>query len=115
MGALPTGDYRAVLLWAKRRGVGKFYILDFVLESGERCKCMVFFKDMAKVFCAAGFVMNNEGVWLPLNPGADQQLVKLSLRYSPKFNSTNAVSATRTGITLACDILLPVGKDYSEF
>lgn len=112
--ALPTGTYRAILLWAKKHGKGKFYTLEFVLETGERDRATVLFKDMAKVFPAAHFVMSEGFMWSPKEEGA-QPIVTLELSYSPKFQSTRAVSAARTGETVMCDIRPAKAEPYAEF
>lgn len=112
--ALPTGTYRAILLWAKRHGNGKFYTLEFALETGERDRATVLFKDMAKVFPAAHFVMSEGFVWSP-RVVSERPIVNLELNYSPKFQSTRAMSASRTGETVMCDIKLAKAEPYAEF
>ena len=113
--ALPTGTYRAILLWAKKHGRGKFYTLEFVLETGERDRATVLFKDMAKVFPAARFVMGEGFMWSPAKQDGPQPIVDLELNYSPKFQSTRATSAARTGDTVRCDIRPAKAEPYAEF
>lgn len=114
--SLPTGNYRAVLLYAKRHGDRKFYTLDFTLfESGERHRAVVLFEDMPQVFSPAKFIMREGGIWSPAQPEADQPVVTLSLSYSAKWESTRALSAARTGLSVACDIKAPVKQHYEEF
>jgi len=113
--SLPSGTYRAVLLWAKRHGNRKFYTLEFALESGERERASVFFKDMGAVFCAANFIIREGCIWSPLNPDVEQPLVDLQLKFSVKYQSTNAIRASKTGVTMPCDIRAPVVQSYSEF
>ena len=113
--ALPTGSYRCVLLWAKKHGRGKSYTLEFVLETGERDRATVLFKDMGKVFPAARFVMGAGFVWEPFDCEEPQPIVNLELTYSPKYLSTRATSAARTGDTVLCDIRPAGNEPYAEF
>lgn len=113
--ALPTGSYRAVLLWAKRHGIKKFYTLEFALESGQRDRATVMFKDMAKVFTPAGFIMRENFTWSARDPSEPQPLLNLELSYSPKFQSTRAVSASKTGEFVACDIRPTKETGYEDY
>lgn len=113
--ALATGTYEAVLLWAKRHGARKFYTLEFALTSGARERATVMFKDMPKVFPAAGFVMREGFIWAPRDPEAEQPVVNLELQYSPKFQSTRAVRANKTGTTVACDIKPTKETGYEDY
>lgn len=113
---LPTGNYRAVLLYAKRHGNRKFYTLDFILfESGERERATVLFEDMPQVFSPAKFVTREGGIWSPANPDEYQPVVTLSLSYSAKWESTRALSAARTGLSTMCDIRAPAKQHYEDF
>lgn len=122
--ALPTGRYRAVLLWAEMLPNRKMYRLEFVLENGERNRCIVMVKDVPKVFPAAGFILelrkrsgDTITFWRPLDSERKQPMLDLHLRYVPKYNSTHAEKAVRTGEEVFCDIRPPaaVGEDYEEF
>lgn len=114
--SLPTGNYRAVLLYAKRHGGRNFYTLDFILtESGERERAVVLFEDMPAVFSASRFVIREGAIWSPVDPTVEQPVVTLSLTYNAKWESTRALSAARTGITQACDIKAPVKLHYEDF
>lgn len=114
--SLPTGNYKAVMLYAKRHSGRKFYTLDFSLaESGERHQATVLFPDMAHVFCAANFIMREGGIWSPAATDAERPVVMLSLSYSAKWASTRALSAKRTGASVPCDIKAPVKLAYEEF
>lgn len=114
--SLPTGNYRAVLLYAKRHGDRQFYTLDFTLvESGERERAVVLFADMPAVFSASKFVIREGAIWSPADPEAEQPIVNLSLSYNAKWESTRALSAARTGLTVPCDIKAPVKQHYVEF
>lgn len=115
--SLPTGNYRAVLLFAKKhRPEQRFYTLEFSLvESGERDRAIVLYKDMPLVFSPAAFIMREGTIWSPFDPLAPRPIVNLSLNYSPKYQSTRAIAAARTGETVACDIKAPIKLSYDEF
>ena len=113
--ALPSGSYRAVMLWAKKHGAGKFYTLEFALESGQRDRAAVLFKDMAKVFPAGRFIMSEGFIWSPRDPDEPLPIVNLELSYSPKFQSTRATSAARTEESVKCDIKVVKAEPYAEF
>lgn len=115
--SLPTGNYRAVLLYAKRHNPRqRFYTLDFSLvESGERERAIVLFPDMSMVFSPAMFIMREGCIWSPAHPEKEQPIVNLSLHYSPKYESTRALAAARTGLTIPCDIKAPAKLHYEDF
>lgn len=117
MSNLPTGNYEAVLLFAKKhRPEHRFYTLEFSLvDTGERGRAVVLYKDMTTVFGPGGFIMREGGIWSPANEGADRNVVNLSLNYSPKFESTRAIAAARTGRVVKCDIAPPKKLGYEDF
>ena len=103
--ALPTGRYRALLLYSQVIGaVEKFF---FVLpETGERGEAIVMKKDIHdRVHIAAagklGMVLRGQRL-PPETP--ELPVVILSLRFVPKFDNNVLVAAQPTGERLPCDI-----------
>lgn len=118
--ALATGVYEAVLLWAERPAGRKFYALEFVLTTGERGKAMVFSGHMVKLICCAGFTKTMRGedqFWSPRDPEAQQPVLRLDLKFSPKYQNNQAMDAHPTGTFVKCDIQIkPLQPtDYQEF
>ena len=101
--ALPTGRYPVVLLWAVRRPSGKGWDIEFLLtETGEREQAFVFNKDIGFVV-AKGAMMLRGGRFQPGVPEAEQPIVMLSLKFSPKFGSTHVTGSASTGGFLKID------------
>lgn len=103
--ALPTGRYRALLLYSQVIGaVEKFF---FVLpDSGERGEAIMMKKDMLdRVHVAAagelGLLMRGQRL-PPETP--EMPVVMLTLRFVPKFDNNLLVAAHPTGERLPCDI-----------
>jgi len=115
--SLPSGTYSALLLYAKKhRAEQRSYTLEMVLtETGERARAIVRYKDMVPVFGPAGFIMREGGIWGPSDPSDWYHEVRITLEYSPKFDTTRAVVAARTGRLIQCDVRPPVKQDYVEF
>lgn len=106
-----------VMLHAKRsRPDQRSYTLEFSLvETGERERAIVRYKDMAAVFGPAGFIMRDGCIWGPADESVDRPEMRLALEYSPKFDCTRAVVAARTGRLIKCDIKPPVKLGYEDF
>lgn len=115
--ALATGTYDVVMHYAKKhRADQRFYTLDFsIADTGERERAIVLYKDMSAIFPAAYFIMREGCIWSPYAPDDPQPVIALALEFSQKYGSTRAVSASRTGKTLACDIKAPVKLTYEDF
>lgn len=105
------------MLHAKRsRPDQRSYTLEFSLvETGERGRAIVRYRDMPTVFGPAGFIMREGCIWGPADESGDRPEMRLVLEYSPKFNCTRAVVAARTGRMVKCDIKPPVKLAYEEF
>ena len=103
--ALPTGDYLAVLLYSQV--IGKIEKYFFVLtETGERGEAMMFVKDVhdrLAVTIAGELGRLKRGVQLPPDT-PELPVLKLSLRFNPRFDSNVIIAAHRTGDRVACDI-----------
>jgi len=118
--SLPTGVYEVVLLWIERPAGRKFYRLEFALTSGERGKALVFSGHVVKLICCANFAKSMRGedqFWSPRDPEAEQPVLKLDLKFSPKYQNNQAVDAHPTGELVKCDIQIkpsPV-TTYQEF
>ena len=107
MNALPTGRYECVLLWAELKPGRNSYRLDFVLTNGERHSAMLQKRKLSLVLVGLGFerrLVNGVERWAPRDPEADQPVVMLELKFSPKYENNEAVLARATGKTLKCDI-----------
>lgn len=103
--ALPTGRYRALLLYSQVIGaVEKFF---FVLpETGERGEAIVMKKDIHErvhIAAAGKLSMVQRGQRLPPET-PELPVVILSLRFVPKFDNNVLVAAHPTGERLPCDI-----------
>lgn len=114
---LPSGTYTVLMLYAKRhRAEQRSYTLEFVLlETGERGRAIVRYKDMVPVFGPAAFIMRDGGIWGPADIQSDRPEMRLTLEYSAKWDRTRAVSAARTGRLIPCDIKPPEKQGYEEF
>lgn len=103
--ALPTGRYRALLLYSQVIGaVEKFF---FVLpESGERGEAIVMKKDIldrVHIAAAGELGMLLRGQRLPPET-PEMPVVMVTLRFVPKFDNNLLVAAHPTGERLPCDI-----------
>lgn len=103
--ALPTGRYRALLLYSQVIGaVEKFF---FVLpDSGERGEAIVMKKDIHErvhIAAAGKLSMVQRGQRLPPET-PELPVVILSLRFVPKFDNNVLVAAHPTGERMPCDI-----------
>ena len=111
---LPSGEYRCILIVAKRPAPDKLNVLDFVLaDNGERGRAVLpefttkRGRDAWSAVTAAGMVGAMSGpsrIWIPRDQAADQQVVLLSLKFDPKFHLNTVVWGRRTGETLPCDV-----------
>lgn len=107
MNALATGRYECVLLWAELKPGRNSYRLDFVLTNGERHSAMLQKRKLSLVLVGLGFerwLVKGVERWAPRDPEADQPVVMLELKFSPKYENNEAVLARATGKTLKCDI-----------
>lgn len=103
--ALATGTYPAIILYSQVIGkVEKFF---FVLtDSGERGEAVMMVKDThdrLAVALAGELGMRKAGLQLP-GDTPDLPVVKLALRFEPRFDSNKIVSARGTGERMLCDI-----------
>ena len=111
---LPTGEYRCILIVAKRPAPDKLNVLDFVLaDNGERGRAVLpeftskRGRDAWSAVTAAGMIGAMSGpnrVWLPRDQAADQQVVLLSLKFDPKYALDIVQWGRRTGEALPCDV-----------
>lgn len=118
--SLATGVYECVLLWAERPAGRKFYNLEFALTTGERGKALVFSGHMVKLICCASFAKSMRGedqFWSPRDPAAERPVVRLELKFSPKYQNNQALDASPTGEFVKCDIAVKplAATDYEEF
>ena len=103
--ALATGVYPAIILYSQVIGkVEKFF---FVLtDTGERGEAVMMVNDKhgrLAVALAGELGLPHKGVQLP-GDTPDLPVVKLSLRFEPRFDSNKIVSARATGERMLCDI-----------
>ena len=103
--ALPTGRYRALLLYSQVIGaVEKFF---FVLpDSGERGEAIMMKKnilDRVHVAAAGELGMVMRGQRLPPET-PELPVVMLTLSFAPKFDNNVLTAARPTGERLPCDI-----------
>ena len=103
--ALATGTYPAIILYSQVIGkVEKFF---FVLaDSGERGEAVMMVKDKHErlaVALAGELGLPSRGIQLP-GDTPTLPVVKLSIRFEPKFDSNKIVSARGTGERMLCDI-----------
>ena len=111
---LPSGEYRCILIVAKRPAPDKLNVLDFVLaDNGERGRAVLpefttkRGRDAWSAVTAAGMIGAMSGsnrIWLPRDQAADQQVVLLSLKFDPKYPLNTVQWGRRTGEALPCDI-----------
>lgn len=110
--ALATGDYDAVVLWADCIPNKRFCVLKYVLTSGERGHAMLFRDALLKLFSCVSLIKCGDR-WVPRDSAADQPVLALSLKFSPKHVSNELVGARRTGVKMKCDIHPPPMRDLS--
>lgn len=107
MNALATGTYECVLLWAEMKSGHNSYRLDFVLTNGERHSAMIHKRKLSLVVGGIGFertIVKQCERWSPRNPEAEQPVVLLDLKFSPKYGNNEALVSRATGEKIKCDI-----------
>lgn len=107
MNALATGSYECVLLWAELKQGRSSYQLSFVLSNGERHTAMIQRRKLSLVIGGLGFerwIVKQCERWAPRDPDADQPIVMLDLKFSPKYGNNEALVSRATGKTIKCDI-----------
>lgn len=111
---LPSGEYRVVLVSAKRPAVDRLHMVDFVLtDNGERGRAILpeFSTKRGRgawsALTAAGFIGKMEGpnrIWLPRDPAVDQPVIILALKFEPKYNLNTIEWGRKTGEMVPCDV-----------
>jgi len=112
--ALPTGQYKGLLLWAQKSRSGKSWQVDYVLENGERGKAYVLCKGARHVFTGL-LTLQENGRYE--HEGRIYKLALLNLEFNQNFPNTNRMLSTVVTRNLVpCDILRTTMKDdYAEF
>lgn len=101
--SLPTGKYRCVLLWAKRRQSGKGWDIEFILtDTGEREKAFVLNRDIGFVV-AVGTMSLRGDRFQPRDPEGALPVVVLSLKFKPKYDMTAVSGWVTTGTFMRVD------------
>jgi hypothetical protein len=118
MSNLPSGEYKVVLLKAKRSRNKMLTEYDFVLvDSGERESAIGFLKDFSRISANSGLKMVKESTTFQFIQDKDPAPVMLlELQYSPERGSSRVVSSHVTAERAACDVrALATLTDFSTF
>lgn len=101
--SLPTGKYRAVLLWIAQRRNKTGYNAEFILvDTGERETAFIRKQDAGLIGGQSGFILK-DGCWQRPEAGVAQPVVKMHIEYQPKFQSSRILFTSRTGETIDVD------------
>lgn len=113
--ALPTGNYRAILLYSDVFvGIERFF---FVLpDTGERGEAVARIKDkpLRSQLAVAGKLSMIYGNKRYSPGGAVFPIVTLGLRFEPRYDSNRIVTCSPTGESAACDIRRDRAPTYEK-
>jgi len=100
--SLPTGKYRAVVLWVACRR-SKVWDVEFILtETSEREQAIIF-PVGAGVFAGHCGLNFKDGRFEMIDPSKPLPVVMLELAYSTKYKNTQVAGVSATGDTLLVD------------